>query len=54
MNILISIPTDQYNEIVYNDIDKLRECVKKGQVVLCDDSCKLNCNECPHKKEESK
>ena len=34
MQIVINIPTEQYNNIVYEDIDKLRECIKNGTVLL--------------------
>ena len=30
MPIVIDIPIEQYNEIVYNDVDKLREIIKNG------------------------
>lgn len=30
MKIVIDIPIEQYNEIVYNDIDKLRKIIKNG------------------------
>ena len=30
MQIIINIPTEHYNEIVYEDIEKLRECVRNG------------------------
>lgn len=33
MKLIIDIPTDHYNEIVFHDMDKLRECVKNGTVV---------------------
>ena len=33
MNLIIKIPADKYNEIVFNDIDALREVVKNGVVV---------------------
>lgn len=28
MKLIIDIPTEHYDEIVYQDVDKLRECVK--------------------------
>lgn len=30
MQIVIDIPIEQYNEIVYNDVNKLREIIKNG------------------------
>ena len=33
MILIIDIPTDHYNEIVFQDVDKLRECIKNGTVV---------------------
>ena len=33
MKLIIDIPTEHYSEIVFQDVDKLRECVKNGTVV---------------------
>lgn len=33
MQIVIDIPTEQYNNIVYEDVDRLRECIKNGTVL---------------------
>ena len=37
MKVVIDIPTEQYNNIVYEDVDKLRECIKNGTVVNDDE-----------------
>ena len=37
IKIVVDIPTEQYNNIVYEDIDKLRECIKNGTVVNDDE-----------------
>ena len=36
VKLIIDIPTNQYNSIVFEDIDKLRECVKNGIVINVD------------------
>lgn len=33
MELVIDIPTEQYNNIVYEDVDRLRECIKNGTVL---------------------
>ena len=39
MQIVIEIPIEQYISIVYEDIDKLRKCVKNGTILTkCEDA----------------
>lgn len=49
MKIVIDIPIKRYNEIVYNDVETLRECIKNG--VVLQEYCEDECPYCPINKE---
>lgn len=41
MKLIIDIPTDKYNSIVFNDVDKLRECIVNGKLLEEEDILKF-------------